>query len=59
MLDDVFGQEVEDRPGLFVPHALDADGIGGVQIERLFAGRRMGAHHRMEAAPDLADHVVR
>ncbi len=58
MLHQVLGQEVQDRARLLGRHALDADRVGGVQVEGFLAGHGMGAHHRMEAALDLADQVV-
>ena len=57
-LGDVLDQEFEDRCGLFRLQPLDAGGIGLVAIERPFAGARVGAHERVEAALHLAREIV-
>src|ERR1700733_641138 len=53
-LGQVLGQEMQDRRRFLRLHALDTNTVGGIYIQRLLAGHRMGTHHRMSIAPDLA-----
>src|SRR6266567_3755272 len=40
-------EDIEQRRALRLAHALEADGVGGIDIERLAAGFRMRADDRM------------
>src|SRR5262245_51360498 len=40
-------QKIEDRRALLLAHVLEAHRVGDVDVERLAAGLRMGAHRRV------------
>src|SRR6266704_4485456 len=39
----MLGEEIDERQALGLAHVAEADGVAAVDVERLAAGRRMGA----------------